>query len=153
MPRIQYDEGDARSSTANTEAKLGVSDYFWRPWYAKLWWSCALIFGVLSIFATDIFSREWLQANDGWITLAGLALHPFTIVPVLGFPAVWAWRRTALLPWDPAYDVQSTAEEMEEELYGGENIGFNRRPLSHLTDPTDVRSPLNPISPAYYGRD
>lgn len=132
-----------------TATGLRLSDFFWRPWYAKLWWSCALIVWVLALFAADIFSRDWLQANDGWITIAGLAFHPFVIVPVLGFPAVWAWRQTVVFPWDPGYGGES-ADDIEEELYGGESMGFGRRlKNSDLSDPNDPASPFNPANLHY----
>jgi hypothetical protein len=148
MQKSKFANQQVDGSSADQGTKLRLSDYFWRPWYAKLWWSCSIFLGVVAIFATEIFSREWLQANDGWITIVSLVFHPFTIVPVLGFPAVWAWRRSVVFPWDPGYEDES--DDIEEDLYGGESIGFGRRLKgADLSDPTDPASPFNSANPLY----
>ena len=136
--------------TANGEAgkKLHLADFFWRPWYAKLWWTSALIFWVLAAVVSWAFPGVGRSLPENAVNFLTLALHPFIIVPVLGFTFAWAWRQSVVLPWDPGYEADPTEEDLDEDPYGAGRIGFHHDPMSYLSDPTDVRSPLNPVNPA-----
>jgi hypothetical protein len=145
MPETLSAHKDARRSAASAGVSMGLSDYLWRPWYAKLWWLAAAIFWIIAAVASWVFPSLSSLPPESVTNFLALALHPFAIVPVLGFPAVWAWRCKTVLPWDPGFEAEFF-EDDDEELYGGESMGFERR-ISFMSDPRDPRSPMNPSHP------
>src|SRR3546814_7880492 len=79
-----------KTSDCPTEAQPKaprLSQWLWRPWYAKLWWKTAAIFWVAFIleeaFVPRSLSHALFDQYEGWILGALLLFHPFLIVPVL----------------------------------------------------------------------
>ena len=150
MPDSEFLSAKPAISKSEAVARPRPSDYFWRPWYAKLWWFAAAVFWFVTAVATWVVPGLAKVLPDSIMNSLVLALHPFVIVPVLGFPALWAWRQSVTFPWDPGYDGDGEGGDLEKELYGGESIGFGRRlKCSDTSDPTDPASPLNPANPLY----
>lgn len=138
-------------ATERDDSAIRLSDYFWRPRWVKAWWAIAALFW-LAVFIDTWLPRDLsFDPSDGKLFWLALALHPFTIVPVLGYRMAWAWRRDkALFPWDPGYSDTSDQDQAISSLYDGTGMGFHSpMHMSYLSDPFDVRSPLNPASPAY----
>lgn len=147
MGQTGTSDGEELVSEASGKS-LRPRDYFWRPWYAKLWWGGAAIFWVVVWLVSWLLPRLFVPEDGGFGFLLAMIFHPYTIVPVLGLPLLFAWRQHVVFPWDDILTGQED-EEPSEGLYDGEGIGFHRPILrSHVHDPTDVRSPLNPVNPA-----
>ncbi|AMK25845.1 hypothetical protein K426_24709 [Sphingobium sp. TKS] len=105
-----------------------AGDWLWRPWYAKLWWGSAIMFWSVflsvpaSVFPTHI------------IVPLGALLHPFVIIPVLGFGFFRAW-----------FGFQFKAEK-------GDGFAWSRHDDSHHHFATFKRmDPTDPANSRYYG--
>lgn len=64
--------------------RLRASDWLWRPWYAKLWWTTILIY-----WAGRILSEKIAVLADFYDTLTGRCLsvvcNPVAALVILGF--------------------------------------------------------------------
>lgn len=126
-----------------------LSTWFWKPWYAKLWWICAAIYWLLVLLLPN--ENNPLDSTSGDYLM--LLFHPFALFWYGGFRALWVWRQQVVFPWDPNWTEAGSDLDEDVDLYGGEGIGFHRPgPLSYYSDPSDIRSPLNPANPAYVRR-
>ncbi|PJG47184.1 hypothetical protein CAF53_02220 [Sphingobium sp. LB126] len=57
-------------------------DYFWRPWYARLWWSAiAFYWGAMAGVPHVKFLAEFYQSSAGLVVVI---LNPFTAAALLG---------------------------------------------------------------------
>lgn len=124
-----------------------VRDYFLRPWYARLWWAAACAFWLL--VAADAFAVHFLpRPDETWHLWVVMLLHPYVIVPVLGFRYARDW-----LEYSGFYDNEES--EPAEGLYDGDNgVGFHSK-IDNPMDPLDPRFnmlPGNPGSPAWRER-
>jgi len=129
--------------------RFRLSAWFWKPWYAKLWWFCAVAFWLIAEFAP----RETNPFNSTTGSLVMLAFHPFALLWYGFFRALWRWRARLAVSWEPNGDADADLNDEGDGLYGVDGIGFHRPvPMSYLSDPTDIRSPMNPLNPAYIGR-
>ncbi|AOF97231.1 hypothetical protein BSY17_26 [Sphingobium sp. RAC03] len=110
-------------------------DWFWRPWYAKLWWS-------LIIFALVLgwtLPRDVLLAHEGamWFIMVSV-LNPYLVILGLGFGyfrAAWRYR------YGPMVAVS------EEEFPEGNRGGYGLRRGSNPTDPSDTYWHWHPANP------
>lgn len=139
-----------RPATEREEPEIHLSDYFWRPRWVKLWWASAALVWIGVVLHSWRLIEMPFDPEGGWQFWVTMAFHPFFIVPVLGYRLAWAWRRDkALFPWDSGYSGMTEEDDPIECLYGGPRIGFHRPThLSYMSDPMDVRSPLNPANPS-----
>lgn len=75
-----------------------ICDWFWRPWYAKVWIVVILLVLVLGY----MLPRDLLQSHEGVATLTmALALNPYLFIGILGFGyfrAAWRYRFGAMRP-------------------------------------------------------
>lgn len=139
----------------SAQSRLRLRDYFWRPWYARLWWLAAMVYWTICLIGAIFFPDLEKDVPETLGTWLMMAFHPYMIVPVLGFPLLWAWRWRVFFPWD---DYPSGDDEAEpyDELYGGEPIGFHRSILradpSHPADPLSPNNPSNPIYRRHHGK-
>jgi hypothetical protein len=99
-----------------------LRDWFWRPWYSKLW--IAIIFLVLLL--GYLLPRDILRSHEGVATLSmALVLNPYLFIGGLGFGyfrAAWKYRFGLMMP----------VEEDDWE--------WQRR--SQLSDPSDPANPM-----------
>lgn len=66
------------SSSVGPHAK----DYFWRPWYAKIWWiAIAFYWGAMAGVPYVKFLAEFYQSSAGFVVVI---LNPFTAAALLG---------------------------------------------------------------------
>lgn len=120
-----------------------LSTWFWKPWYAKLWWFCAAVYWLLVLFMPN--DSTLLDESPGVFLM--LLFHPFALFWYGMIRALWVWRQQVVFPWDPNWTETNPDLDEDADLYGGEGIGFHRPLLmSYLSDPTDIRSPLNPVN-------
>lgn len=107
-----------------------AADWIWRPWYAKLYWSAALLYW--SVF---LASWIWRLLPDFFSSVGGaylgLAFHPLTVLIVLGFGFVRAFFSTGEWEW---------VERTHEEGIPRKSVGGLRNPYA---DPLDPRSGMN----------
>ncbi|UXC93000.1 MULTISPECIES: hypothetical protein [Sphingobium] len=83
----------AEQNAPNSNAENGhpgnlppqARDWFWHPWYAKLWWGSAAIFWAV------ILAVPGYLLPGAIVVLVGALLHPFVIVPVLGAGFFRTW--------------------------------------------------------------
>lgn len=105
-----------------------ASNWLWRPWYAKLWWTC------LALYWTGKLGSYWSPALDALYTTAAagylnVAFYPMIASMVLGVGFVRVWMDERDWEWHrPTYDQTFLKQS------GG---GF-RDPIA---DPLDPRSP------------
>lgn len=84
MAEQSIPDSDARNSDS-VRFPPRAGDWLWRPWYAKLWWGSAVIFWAL------ILAVPGYLLPVAIVVPVGVLLHPFVIVPVLGFGFFRAW--------------------------------------------------------------
>lgn len=136
-----------KDATKPARVRPRVRDYFWRPWYARLWWSLAFAFWLVVLFDAMVV-RVLPRVDQGWQFWVLMLLHPYVIVPVLGFPFLRDW-----LEFKGFYDTDGG--ETPQRLYdGGNGVGFHAQ-LDNPMDPFDPRFntlPANPASPAWRER-
>lgn len=120
-----------------------LSDWMWRPWYAKLWWAGAAIFW-LAVGLDAMFVSFLPSSHDGWALFLLILFHPYLIVPVLGFGFALAWI-------ERASRSDQDDDDGEEAWDWADDFGLRRRTLNPM-DPFDPRFntlPANPASPAW----
>jgi hypothetical protein len=62
-----------------------AADWFWRPWYAKLYWALALIYWIgLELMITIPFDQLNIYLVNTMVLLI-LVFNPITVVAVLGY--------------------------------------------------------------------
>lgn len=99
-----------------------IRDWFWRPWYAKLW--IGLILLVLPL--GYLIPRELLRSHEAVATLTmALVMNPYLFIGGLGF----GYFRAA---WRHQFGQMMPVEEDEWE--------WQRR--SQLSDPSDPANPM-----------
>lgn len=120
-----------------TIEKPHLSNWVWRPWYAKLWWSLiavywtgtagALLFGTLrNFYGSDLAA------------FLNIALYPVFAFFILSI----GW----LIAWKDALDYVAAHPEIENTLgweWSTEPHHFHEERMRRHSDPTD------PISPSY----
>lgn len=80
----QLDETEQNSSNDAAAVRPHAADWFWRPWYAKLWWAAIPLYwlpagGPTRIDALQVFYKS------GWALIPNLLLLPITALLILGF--------------------------------------------------------------------
>ena len=142
-------ESSVSKDIPNNRKRFRLSAWFWKPWYAKLWWLCAVVFWPIAEFAP----REANPFNSTIGSLMMLALHPFALLWYGFSRALWRWRAQLAFPSEPNGNTDAALNDGDDGRYGSGGIGFHRPvPMHYLSDPTDIRSPMNPLNPAYIGR-
>ncbi|BAI99076.1 hypothetical protein Sj15T_10750 [Sphingobium sp. TA15] len=138
-----------KTSDCPTEAQPKaprLSQWLWRPWYAKLWWKTAAIFWVAFIleeaFVPRSLSHALFDQYEGWILGALLLFHPFLIVPVLAFGWLWA------LSNQPRGEGEGWIAGAYDCSTGFGFLGRNMDP-TNPADPRFVGLPCNPASEAW----
>lgn len=69
---------------ASSSQRLGLGDYLWRPWYAKLWWIAIPIYWAPAGGPTRIAAIADFYSS-GYATITNLLFLPITASVVLGF--------------------------------------------------------------------
>lgn len=137
-----------KDTAASVRVRPRARDYFWRPWYAKLWWSLAFGFWLAVLFDALVV-RVLPRGDQGWQFWVVMLLQPHVIVPVLGFPFLRDW-----LEFQGFYDTDEGEEQPDRPYEGGNGVDFHVRPANPM-DPFDPRFnalPNNPASPAWRER-
>jgi len=61
-----------------------ASDWFWRPWYAKLLWSMAAVYWI-ALYATMLAPAGWLSSLvAGAMILLVFLFNPISVIVILG---------------------------------------------------------------------
>lgn len=116
--------------------KPRLSNWVWRPWCAKLWWSLIAVYwtGAVGALFLEPF-REFY--GSGLASLLNIALYPVFALVILSI----GW----MIAWKDALDYQAAHPEIENSL-GWE---WSTKPYhildgrSHrMTDPTNPTSPI-----------
>ena len=126
-------DGDSVDSGSSTEAvdasrpRPRMSQWIWRPWYAKLWWGCAALYwsGKLGAWFSPDLDTVYTSAAAGYLNLA---FYPFVPLIVLGVGYVGDWMDYYRWEW---------VSEPREELFPKRSVGGWRDPYS---DPANPRS-------------
>jgi hypothetical protein len=128
------EDGTDTSVRAHPRAR----DYFWRPWYAKLWWvSIPIYWLILGGFGG--FQLIDAQIGSWPIAILNVVFLPITAGLFLGFGFF-----SRLLH---AGNDQPDADDTWRYHDPANPAGF-QGPMAYLSDPTDIRSPLNTLNPA-----
>lgn len=131
MEPISEPEEQPSSDTALTQPSR-LSDYFWRPRIAKLWWATSLTWWVCFILAqqTGWLSDYFQSAVTGYLNVL---FFPGTIIMALGVPL--AWDKLDRGDW-----VVSPLPLAHEQQLPTLSVGGLEDPAS---DPLDPRSGLH----------
>ncbi|MDO7841750.1 hypothetical protein [Sphingomonas immobilis] len=123
-----------------------LSDFFWRPWYVKVWWVTCLVYCSLKYAAHSTDLRQIAAWRDGVMFPA--LLLPQTII----FTLLFFWcRAVVFFRWKLGDDEQGLeCTDGDDSDFGFDaptNIMIDaNHPLS-LANPTNPASPLNPAHP------
>lgn len=104
-----------------------ASDWLWRPWFAKVWWTAIVVYWVGKV--GSIYSPRLDEFYTG--TLAGflnIAFFPPLALMVLGLGFARAWF---------AWSDWELVEPTHEQMFPKRSIGGMRDPYA---DPLDARS-------------
>ena len=106
-----------------------VSDYLWRPWYAKLWWAAIPIYWLPagSPFGFNFLADFYTSGVSIYLNLVFL---PITALVVLGFGYARKWRES----------------EHWEEILDSEH---NRASAFYRRSPASPPAYADPVSPLY----
>lgn len=115
-----------------------IRDWFWRPWYAKLWIGLILLVLLLGY----LLPRELFRSYEGVATLTmALVLNPYLFIGGLGF----GYFRAA---WKHRFGPMRPLTEDEREWH-------RRRRGNDPTDPGNPDwhwHPMNPMSDSFRRR-
>lgn len=117
-----------------------ISDWVWKPWYARLWWSLTAIYW--SVGALGFVYRPILEL---YMTDVAYLLH-VVFYPVFAFVLMaFGWARA----WMDAMDLAEAHPEALNKLgwrRSHEPESFHERSRREFWDPS------NPFSPLFVGR-
>jgi hypothetical protein len=104
-----------------------ASAWLWRPWYAKVWWACIVIYwaGKLASYWSEPLGDLYSTALAG---LLNIAFFPPVAVMILGVGYAREWFASS--DWE-------FVEPIHEEMFPQRSVGGLRDPCS---DPLDPRS-------------
>lgn len=111
-----------------------LSNWAWRPWYAKLWWSLIAVYWAGAIGALLFGTLREFYGSD----LAGflnIALYPVFALIILSI----GW----LIAWKGALEYAAEHPEIENRL------GWERRPYDFEFGREHPLDPMNPSSPIF----
>lgn len=140
-------DGHLQTGPDDESAVLRISDWIWRPWYAKLWWFAIPLWwvGVTLAPAHAAFSGVFQSPFAAYLNVL---FFPFAPILVLGAGFVPAWLDGWKASWrGNGYDD----EEHRRILAEWDEQDRRSEELRALTDPLDPRSGAlwvnNPINP------
>jgi hypothetical protein len=75
---------DQPDEATELPVRLRASDYFWKPWHAKLWWAAIPVYWAPAGGPTRI---EWLAGfyESGYAVITNIVFLPVTALLILGF--------------------------------------------------------------------
>lgn len=114
-----------------------LSNWIWRPWYAKLWWSLIAVYwtGAVGALLFGLFRDLYGSSLAGYLNVAFYPVFALFILSV-------GW----MIAWKDALDFVAEHPEIENPLgwhWSTEPYDFFRERSRRLNDTTD------PASPAY----
>lgn len=106
---------------------LRAGDWFWQPWYAKLWWIGIAVYwiGRAVSFSVPALDEFYTSALAGFLNIA---FFPPLALMVLGLGFARAWF--AQSDWE-------FVEPTQEQMFPKRSVGGMRDPCA---DPLDPRS-------------
>lgn len=137
LAREKRKDGDQR--------QLKAGDWFWRPFYARLWWSAVPLYwsGMAASLRVD-----WLSAFYG-SALAGVVnvfFFPPIVALILSYGFFKAWLAAAEFDFDEF--SEETSVRMHK-LHSSSNMQGEFDPLNPASGANWIGSPLNPSHPFY----
>ncbi|WP_416463716.1 hypothetical protein [Sphingomonas sp. VDB2] len=132
---------------------LGLRRWAWAPWYAKIWWSLALIYWLLRSLSYKMDVLSWMNEPG----LAGYFVVAF-FPPLMLFILAFGVLRTRL---NAAGTDDLLTEDTDADIGHLDLFDHRRGPsgLPYYIDPLDPRSgtfwignPLNPLNGSYINR-
>jgi hypothetical protein len=145
---------DPRNKTADTvmAVRSRVSDWLWRPWYAKLWWSSIPVWWIGMATSTKIAALETFY-DSAFAGFLNILFFPMTALMVLGVGYVQHW----LAEFPKAGDGVPLSDEATDAVADfWEQHDRAMEDLNASTDILDPRSgPLwigNPLSSQWPNR-
>lgn len=130
-------------------ARPSASDWLWRPWYAKLWWSAIPIWwaGMAVASAFEPISRFYDSAAAGFLNIL---FFPMTALMVLGVGYAQSWLDGFTRPGASTTTNFADLADVEDEYL---------RAFEEINATTDIHDPRsgtlyvgNAISPNNGGR-
>lgn len=103
MSAEPFSDDQARNEPAELPARLRASDYFWKPWYAKLWWAAIPLYWAPAGGPTRIASLGDFY-ESGYAVVTNIVFLPVTALLILGF-GYFSRRLDEGEPIEPRNDV------------------------------------------------
>lgn len=140
--------------TAGRPGRPSLSAWFWRPWYAKLWWAAIPVWwlGMAAATRVNFLAPFYGGALAGYLNIL---FFPMTALMVLGVGYV----RERLDEFVGSGDRKPLTDEEEEAFHARRRQEEDHRFLDNIgkgTDMFDPRSgplwignPLNPLNAGY----
>ena len=104
-----------------------ASEWLWRPWYAKLWWSAIAVYwlGMAASLKVPLLDQFYTSTLAGFLNIAFFPLMAFMVLG-LGFARAW-------------FDASDWefVEPTQEQMFPKRSVGGMRDPCA---DPLDPRS-------------
>jgi len=124
-----------------------ASDWLWRPWYAKLWWSAVPVYWIGAAASVKI---EWLAAFYGtaFAGYCNMFFFPMTALLVLGVGFARAWI-DALPSGEMPLSFESELPWWERE---SRELGPSVDPRDPASGTLFVGNPLNPLNTVHHQR-
>jgi hypothetical protein len=120
----------ALEAEAREHQRPRASDWLWRPWYAKFWWTAIVVYwaGKVGSIYSPLLDEIYTSAFAGFLNVA--FFPPLALMLLgLGFARAWfAWS-----DWE-------FVEPTHEQMFPKRSVGGMRDPAS---DPLDPRSGLH----------
>jgi hypothetical protein len=112
---------------------LGLRRWAWAPWYAKIWWSLALLYWLSRYLSHKLDVLSWMN-EPGFAGYFVVAFFPPLMLLVLAFGALRARLKAAT--------DQLPVEEGDDGVSPSDIIGRVRSPRGRpfFLDPSDPRS-------------
>jgi hypothetical protein len=121
---------NSASEPSQMQLRPRPSDWLWRLWYAKLWWTAIAAYwaGKIASLFSPALEQFYTSALAGFLSLA--FFPPLALIVLgLGFARAWFARSN----WE-------FVEPTHDEMFPRRSVGGMRDPAS---DPLDPRSGLH----------
>ena len=112
-----------------------LSDWVWRPWYAKLWWALSAVYWTAGVgaFVFQPLADFYASGLAGFLNIAFYPVFAFILLSI-------GW----MIAWKDALDLVAEHPEIENTLgwqWAAERDDFHRVRTRRRNDPSNPTSP------------
>ncbi|WP_232313636.1 hypothetical protein [Sphingobium sp. TCM1] len=128
--------------------ELRLTDWLWRRWYAKLWWSGVPIYwlGMLAALKLDTLAEVYRSAAGGYMNVL---FFPPLVAFVLSFGFLRQWLASLPTQEKGEFDAEDL---LARDRYGPSGVLREFDPFDPASGALWIGSTLNPLNPGYINR-